>query len=132
MTKAGSWILLSLVMLVPTAAQARNTVVYFGLDPGFEWYDTSELIIDKDAGTSASDLVPSAGFMPRLRLGFNASGYGGAEAFVSGHWWGSGDQVGGGGVAGGVLRLTPLEFFQHLYRPLDKRPIDLGLSFGAG
>lgn len=119
-------------LAIAPSAQARNTVAYFGVDPGYQWYDTTELIIDKDPGTPQSEWTPSAGFMPRLRLGFNVSGYGGAEAFISGHWWGSGDQLGGGGVAGAALRWTPLEVLQNLWTPLKNRPVDLGLSFGAG
>ncbi len=131
MRLTAAWLIFLGVLLAP-AARARNTVAYFGIDPGVHWYDTSELIIDKDPSTPSADQVPTGGFTPQLRLGFNASGYGGAEAFVSGHWWGSGNQTGGAGVAGGRLRLTPLEIFQYLWEPMASRPVDLGLSFGAG
>ena len=127
-----AWLLSLSVLALASSAQARNTSAYFGVDPGYQWYDTTELIIDKDPGTAQADWTPPAGFMPRLRLGFNVSGYGGAEAFIAGHWWGSGDQLGGGGVAGGVLRWNPLEALQKLWAPLKNRPVDLGLSFGAG
>ena len=43
-----------------------------------------------------------------------------------------GDQTGGGGVTGGLLRLTPLEGLQYLWHPAADRFVDLGLSFGAG
>ncbi|MFH1808468.1 MAG: hypothetical protein ABIJ09_06980 [Pseudomonadota bacterium] len=119
-------------MAIAAPGQARNTAAYFSLNPGYQWYDTSELIIDKDPDTPAAELVPTPGFMPELRLGINLSGYGGAEAFIAGHWWGSGNQSGGGGVAGGLLRLTPLEFFQYLWKPMESRFVDLGFSFGAG
>jgi len=127
-----AWLLSLSVLTLAQSAQARNTNVYFGVDPGYEWYDTTEVIIVKDTDTPQSAWTPPSGFMPRLRLGFNANGYGGAEAFISGHWWGGGDQLGGGGVAGGALRWYPLEALQHLWAPLKNRPVDLGLSFGAG
>jgi hypothetical protein len=121
----------SLTIVMPS--QARNTVAYFSLNPGYQWYDTTELIIDKDQGTPDNELVPTPGFMPELRLGFNMSGFGGLEAFLGGHWWGGSTQtIGGGGVAGALLRLTPLEALQYVWEPMQNRFIDVGLSFGAG
>lgn len=122
-----------LVLFLAVPSSARNTVVFFGFNPGFHWYDTNELIIDKDPNTPEAELIPSPGFQPELRLGLNIEGYAGLEAFIAGHWWGDrDDEYGGGGVAGGLVRFTPLEIFQYLWSPMDKRFVDVGLSFGAG
>jgi len=127
-----SVLLICPILLLAAPSAARNSVVYFGVNPGYHWYDTTELIIDKDSSSLEAEWTPTPGFMPELRLGFNVTGYGGAEAFIAGHWWGTGNQTGGGGVTGGLIRLTPLEGLQYLWHPLANRFIDLGLSFGAG
>ena len=121
-----------IVFALSDLAEARNSSLYFGINPGFQFYDTEELIIDKGEDTNGDKIYPSSGFSGELKIGTNIAGYGGAEIFLSGHFWGSGDQLGGGGFAGGKLRWTPLEAFKHLYRPLEKRIFDFGLSFGAG
>ncbi|MBN2361564.1 MAG: hypothetical protein JXR83_19080 [Deltaproteobacteria bacterium] len=127
-----SYAALAAALFFAAPAGARNTVAYFGINPGFEWYDTSELFIDRDASTPETELMPASGFQPELRLGFNVSGYAGLEGFIGGHWWGSTNQWGGGGVAGGLLRVTPLEALQYLWHPMANRFVDLGFSFGAG
>jgi len=132
MSKEYRWAALVAALFLAVPASARNTVAYFGLNPGFEWYDTTELIINKDPNAAAAQLVPGSGFQPELRLGFNVSGYGGLEGFIGGHWWGSSGHYGGGGVAGGLVRVTPLEAFQYLWHPLANRFVDAGFSFGAG
>ena len=64
-----------------------------------------------------------------LRFGYNILGFATIEFAVTGSGWNLGDSFrGGGGYAGGVVRLHPLEI---LWRVLQKDPRPFGLDFST-
>lgn len=132
------------VLLAASSAAARNGGLYFELAPSWGFYSTDEVIIE-EGNDNFSD-VPVATFVPALKLGVNLFGWAGAEAHVTGLFWDLEDDPGGGGMLGGVVRVTPLEVLTYvlpdtveipsLFPPgpvkWKNRPFDLGFSMGGG
>ena len=127
------------------ATNARNGNFYFQVAPGYGTYDTSTVVIDK------SNNLPEAAFTPSLQMGLNLFGYAGFYGeFAAFGWDVTSSAIGGGGFAGGGIRILPLEFLQFLWphvwpdMPLiptatnpdgvtwHDRPFELGLSWGFG
>lgn len=145
-------LLVVVALLFSTSAFARHGGIYLELAPGWGFYSSDEVIIEKDVEGHSSDgdtifsPVPPGGFTPTLKAGFNLFGWAGAEAQVGGFWWDLGGSPGGAGFAGGVVRVTPLEVLSYIL-PDDvqvpslvpmgpvkwkDRPFDLGISIGGG
>ena len=128
-----------------TEGQARNGAFYFQVAPGYGTYETTEVVIDKSGN------FPETNFTPSLQMGLNLFGYGGFYGeFTAFGWDLTSSNIGGGGFAGGGVRILPLELLQYLWphvwpdMPLiptasnpegvswHDRPFELGLSWGMG
>lgn len=132
------------VLLSASSASARNGGLYFELAPSWGFYSTEEALIEEGNDSFAD--FPVATFVPALKLGVNLFGWAGAEAHVTGQFWDLEGDPGGGGYAGGVVRVTPLEVLTYvlpdtvevpsLFPPgpvtWKNRPFDLGFSMGGG
>lgn len=125
-------------------AVARHGALYFEVAPAYGLYLTDDVIVEN--GDDGSGEFAESSFSPGLKLGLNLFGWAGAEAQFAGHFWGVGQDPGGGGFVGGVARITPLEIFTYVL-PEDfelpalsvtgpgkwtDRPFDLGISVGGG
>jgi hypothetical protein len=139
-------LLLSVVVVVAASpAAARHGGLYFELAPAYGFFLTDDIIIEQ-GDSNDSTRLPTATFVPQVKLGVNLFGWGGVEAQVAGQYWDVGADVGGAGYVGGVLRLTPLEALSFVLskEPMlpslvpegpvtwSDRPFDVGLSVGGG
>jgi hypothetical protein len=137
-------LIMLMVLLSSSAALARNGGIYLELAPSWGFYDTTQVVIEKDDEPGSA--FPVATFVPSLKAGFNLFGWAGAEAHVTGHFWDIEADTGGAGYVGGVVRVTPLEVLTYVI-PEDveipslvpqgpvswkNRPFDLGFSMGGG
>ena len=132
------------VLAAASPAAARHGGLYFELAPAYGFFLTDELIVENN--DDGSGQFGESSFSPGLKLGVNLFGWAGAEAQFAGHFWGVGGDPGGGGYAGGVFRVTPLEVMSFILpedfelpqmsvTPAGKwadRPFDLGISVGGG
>jgi hypothetical protein len=127
-----------------TPALARHGGLYFEVAPAYGLYFTDDVIVEN--GDDGSGKFAESSFSPGLKIGLNLFGWAGAEGQFAGHFWGVGSDPGGGGYAGGVFRVTPLEVLTYVL-PEDfelptmsavgptkwkDRPFDLGFSIGGG
>jgi hypothetical protein len=142
MKRALAVVLVAVFAAAPAAA--RNGGLYFELAPGYGLYNTDDVIVEN--GDDGSGELAESSFSPGLKLGVNLFGWAGAEAQFAGHFWGVGQDPGGGGFAGGVFRVTPLEAFTYILADdfqlpalsvlgptsWKDRPFDLGFSIGGG
>lgn len=136
--------LLVAAFAIATPAAARHGGMYLELAPAYGMFLTDDVIVED--GDDGSGELGESSFSPGMKLGLNLFGWAGAEAQFAGHFWGVGSDPGGGGYAGGVFRITPLEVLSYLL-PADfvlpqlsvlpagkwaDRPFDLGVSIGGG
>lgn len=126
-------------------SQARNGGMYLQLAPGWGFYDTDEVIIEKDDGEGGS-IFPLGDFTPQLKLGFTLFGWAGVETDIAAHAWDLGQaERGGGGFVGGTFRIMPLEILSSFLTEKNipslvptgpvswhDRPFDLALYVGGG
>ncbi|HEY4221891.1 MAG TPA: hypothetical protein VGO62_11115 [Myxococcota bacterium] len=135
--------------LYSSPALARHGGLYLELAPSWGFYSSTEAVIEsgRAGGPDSYNFnVPTADFVPAIKVGFNLFGWAGAEAHVTGHYWDPNGDTGGAGYVGGVVRITPLEALSYII-PDDveipslvpsgpvkwkDRPFDLGISFGGG
>jgi hypothetical protein len=110
----------------------------FSIEFGPGWWDWNRAHLINEISSSAV-LAPTAGLMAdqwinsfktsyalSLRIGYNILGFSTVEIFFSGTGWDvPTPQVGGGGFAGGAVRVHPLEI---LWRILKKDPRPFGLD----
>lgn len=147
--RASALLVVAVAALAAAPAAARHGGLYFELAPAYGMFLTDDVIVenqdpaDKDGGRG--NLAESS-FSPGVKLGLNLFGWAGAEGQFAGHFWDVGGDPGGGGFAGGVFRVTPLEVLTYVL-PEDfelpalsvtgpgkwkDRPFDLGISIGGG